>query len=129
MNKNEILKALCSLGFMPEEVEGFGYSIDYENLTIYIPVDEEDADSKCLTLLAPGIFVITKENRQAVLEAMVKLCGCFKYVQPVLMFDDQVGINYQHFLGDNEVSETILEHMINVVAFATVKFHNILNED
>lgn len=127
MIKEQVLKALSALGFISEEIEGFGYRFDYEGLTLIYSVDEED--SKCVTLIAPDVFDISDDNRTAVLEAMVKLCGKMKYVQPHIMFDNQVWLNYQYYTNDNEVTAILIEHMIRVLAFSTITFHKIINGD
>ena len=123
MIKENVLTALSALGFIPKEIEGFGYRFEYEGL-IYT-VDDEEA--KCITLTAPDVFDISDDNRVAVLEAMAKLCGKMKYVQPNIMFENQVWLNYQHYLGDNEVTPELIEHMIRVLAFSTITIHNIIN--
>ena len=127
MIKEQVLKALSALGFIPEEIEGFGYRFDYEGLTLIY--SEDDEDSKCVTLIAPDVFDISEDNRTAVLEAMVKLCGKMKYVQPHIMFENQVWLNYQYYTNDNEVTTTLIEHMIRVLAFSTITFHKIINGD
>lgn len=127
MITEQVLKALSALGFIPEEIEGFGYRFDYEGLTLIY--SEDDEDSKCVTLIAPDVFDISEDNRTAVLEAMVKLCGKMKYVQPHIMFENQVGLNYQYYTNDNEVTAALIEHMIRVLAFSTITFHKIINGD
>ena len=127
MIKEQVLKALSALGFIPEEIEGFGYRFDYEGLTLIY--SEDDEDSKCVTLIAPVVFDISDDNRTAVLEAMVKLCSKMKYVQPHIMFENQVWLNYQYYTNDNEVTATLIEHMIRVLAFSTITFHKIINGD
>ncbi len=127
MIKEQVLKALSALGFIPEEIEGFGYRFDYEGLTLIY--SEDDEDSKCVTLIAPDVFDISDDNRTAVLEAMVKLCSKMKYVQPHIMFENQVWLNYQYYTNDNEVTATLIEHMIRVLAFSTITFHKIINGD
>lgn len=127
MIKEQVLKALSTLGFIPEEIEGFGYRFDYEGLTLIY--SEDDEDSKCVTLIAPDVFDISEDNRTVVLEAMVKLCGKMKYVQPHIMFENQVWLNYQYYTNDNEVTATLIEHMIRVLAFSTITFHKIINGD
>lgn len=127
MIKDYVLSALSALGFIPEEIGGFGYRFDYEGLTIVY--SEEEEDIKCLSLMVPNLFDITDENREAVLETMVKISGRVKYVQPHIMFDNQVWINYQHYLGDNEITPELIEHMIRVLTYATIKFNNIINGD
>ena len=131
MQKEEVLSTLSALGFIPEELEGFGYRFEYDGLTLLYSVDEDDTN--CLTFIVPGIFDISEENRVSVLEVLVKLSGKMKYVQPYIMFDNQVWLNYQHYLGDNEVTPELLEHMIRVLGFATYNFHELIknngNED
>lgn len=127
MIKDNVLSALSALGFIPEEIEGFGYRFDYEGLTLVY--SEEEEDTKCISLMVPNLFDITDENRVAVLETMVKISGKVKYVQPHIMFYNQVWINYQHYLGDNEVTPELIEHMIRVLTYATIKFNKIINGD
>lgn len=124
MIKENVLTALSALGFIPKEIEGFGYRIEYEGLTIIYTVDDEEA--KCITLTAPDVFDISDDNRTAVLEAMAKLCGKMKYVQPHIMFENQVWLNYQHYLGKNEVTQELIEHMVHVLAISTITIHNII---
>lgn len=125
MIKENVLKAFSALGFIPEEIEGFGYRFEYEGLTVIYTVEDEEA--QCISLTAPDVFDISDDNRIAVLEAMVKLCGKMKYVQPHIMFENQVWLNYQHYLGENEVTAELIEHMIRVLAVSTITIHNIIN--
>ncbi|MDE5629376.1 MAG: hypothetical protein K2I69_07430 [Muribaculaceae bacterium] len=124
MIKENVLTALSALGFIPKEIEGFGYRIEYEGITLIYTVDDEEA--RCITLTAPDVFDISDDNRTAVLEAMAKLCGKMKYVQPHIMFENQVWLNYQHYLGENEVTQELIEHMIHVLAISTITIHNII---
>lgn len=127
MIKEQVLSALGALGFIPEEIDDVGYRFDYEGLTLLYSA--EDDDTKCITLIAPNVFEISDDNRTDVLEAMVKVCGRVKYVQPHILFENQVWINYQHYFGENEVTPELIEHMIRVLSFATSTFHKILNGD
>lgn len=127
MIKEQVLSALSALGFITEEIEGFGYRFDYEDLTLIYSEDDEDA--KCITLIAPAVFGVSDDNRTAVLEAMAMLCSKMKFVQPHIMFENQVWLNYQHYTGENEVTPALIEHMIRVLAFSTIKFHKIINGD
>lgn len=127
MITQQVLTALSFLGFRPEEVEDFGFRFEYEGLTILY--SEDDTDSKCLTLMVPNVKSVDADNRMDVLEAMVCLSGSIKYVQPYLMGDNQVWINYQHYLGEGDVTPDIIEHMVRVLGVATVKFHKMINDD
>ena len=65
MIKENVLTALSALGFIPKEIEGFGYRFEYEGLTVIYTVDDEEA--KCITLTAPDVFDISDDNSVAVL--------------------------------------------------------------
>ena len=127
MIKDKVLEILYHLGFQPELVdENFGYRFEYEGLTfLYIP---EDEDARTVYFMIPGIFDISEDNRVAVLEAMVKLAGRMKFVQPVII-SDSVWLNYQHFLGEQEPTPELIEHMIRVLAISTVQFHKFINNE
>lgn len=126
MKKEQVLSALSALGFIPEELESIGYRFEFEGLALLFMDDSQDSD--CVSLVAPGVFEISDDNRVVALEAMVKLCGSVKFVQAQIMFGDSVWLNYQHYIGDGEVTPELLEHMINALAYATVSFHKIINE-
>lgn len=127
MIQEKVLEILYQLGFQPELVdENFGYRFEYEGLTILLTPEDEESHTVCMML--PGIFDITEDNRMAVLEAMVKLAGRVKFVQPVI-FNDSVWLNYQHFLGEQEPTLEVIEHMIRVLAISTVQFHKFINNE
>lgn len=127
MIKEKILEMLYQLGFQPELVdECFGYRFEYEGLTVLFTPEDEDAHTACFMI--PGIFDISEDNKVAVLEAMVKLASRMKFVQPVII-QDSVWLNYQHYLGEQEPTLEIIEHIIRVLAISTVKFHKFINNE
>lgn len=127
MIKDKILEILYQLGFEPELVdESFGYRFDFEGITFLFPPEEEE--TKTVYLSVPSIFDVTPDNRGAVLEAMAAIAGGVKFVQPAIVFDS-VWLSYQHFLGENEPTPELLEHMIRALAYSTVKFIETINND
>jgi len=126
MRKEQVLEALSALGFMTEEMEGFGYSFEYEGLTVFYTPEEEE--SGCVTLIAPNIYDIPDDDRMTALEIMVELSGRIKYAQPYIMFDNRVWLKYQHYAGENEVTVDLIEQMIRVLAYGTVLFGKIKRE-
>lgn len=127
MIKEKILEILYQLGFQPELVdENFGYRFDYEGLNVLFTPEDEDAHTAYFMI--PGIFDISEDNRVVVLETMVKLSGRMKFVQPVII-SDSVWLNYQHFLGEQEPTPELIEHMIRVLAISTVQFHKFINNE
>ena len=125
MIQENVLAALYALGLIPEEIEGLGYGFECEGLSMIYAVDDEDA--QCINLIVPDIFDISEDNRIPVLETMVKLCRKIKFVQPHIMFEDQVWLNYQHYLGENEVTTDLIEHMIRVLSISTIQIHHYIN--
>lgn len=128
MIKESVLNALCALGFRPEEIDDFGYRIEYEGLTLLFS-DQDCEEAQCINMLVPNLFDITDENRMAVYEAMIQLSCRMKYVQPQIAGKTQVWLNYQHYLGDNEVTPDLVEHIIRVLVSSTINFHKIINGD
>lgn len=126
--KEKVLDILYRLGFEPEEMDGdWGYKFDYEDLTLlYCP---EDGKSETLVMMVPSIYEITEENKAAVQDAAMRLCGKMRFVQPAIMFGSSLWLNYQHFLGDVEPTEDLVAHMVRVLAVSTVNFHKIINHD
>lgn len=76
----------------------------------------------------PAIFDITEENRLAVLEAAIKLSGKMKFVQPNF-YVNTVWLGYQHFLGENEPDERLIEHMVRVLSVGVAQFHKFINNE
>lgn len=124
MITTDVLKVLKELGFIPEEIPEFGYSFDYEGLTFLYRF--EDEDSKCLNITLPNVFEITEDNRVKALEAMIKLTGKIKFVQPYIMDEDSVWLCYQHYLGENNVTSDLLEHIIRTLSYSLIEFQKII---
>lgn len=127
MIKDKVLEILYRLGFRPELIdESIGYRFEYEGLTILYSPDEEDAQT--VTLVIPSVFDVTDDNRVAALEAVAALSSKMKFVQPNIALDS-VWLNYQHFLGEHEPTQELIEHMVRVLAVSTVNFHKIINKE
>lgn len=128
MIKDQVIEILYQLGFQPELVdENLGFKFDYEGLTLLFTPEDEDAHT--VFFMVPNIFDVTDDNRIAVMEAVVKLAGKMKFVQPTLM-SDAVWLNYHHYLAKEEQpSLELIEHMIRVLAASTIQFHKIINNE
>lgn len=128
MIKEDVLDALSALGFIPNEIEGIGFEIEYEGLTMLYAIEEND-DSKSINFIVPGIFEVSDDNKEAVYDAIVELGGNMKYAQAYIMFGNKVWINYAHYIGENDVTPQLIEHIITVLAYATANFHKIMIGD
>lgn len=124
MIKEQTLATLRAMGFEPSEVTPSVYRFEYEGLNILYAAEEDEV--RCLPLVVPDIYELTEENTPVVLEAIPMLCGSVKYVQPVIMFEKELWLNYQHFLGDHEVTPELIEHMLKALAYAAVTFHELI---
>lgn len=127
MAQEKVLEILRRLGFQPELIdENFGYRFEYEGLNFLL--EHEDEDTKTISLIIPAVFDVTEENRSQVIEAAIKLSTKLKFVQPNLTLDS-IWLNYQHYLGDNEPTEDLIEHMVRLLAISTLHFQQILNNE
>ncbi len=125
MIQEKVLAVLYRLGFQPELVdESIGYDFEYEGITFLFAYD--DKDSKTITLTVPNLFYVTEENRIKTLEALNTLANNLNFVQPNIAFDS-VWLEYQHYLGDNEPTEALIEHMVRTLATSTIQFGSILH--
>ena len=125
MIKEQVLNALSVLGFIPVETGDADYSFNYEGLRLLYSVSAEKA--RCVTLVAPEVSDISDDNCEDVVRAMVLLCAEIMFVQPRITSENKVSINYQHYLGDNEVTVGLIEHMVTILSVASSKFSQIIN--
>ena len=125
--KAKYVQLLRQLGFKPEEVDDIGLSFEYEGLTLIIATESSN-QGEWVTLFAPNIYEVNEANALAVLEAIATLCQTIKYVQPHIMFEKEVWINYIHYLGDNELTEDLIEHMVDVLEVAVREFYSIITK-
>lgn len=121
------MSALRSLGFIPEEIEDFGFRFEFEGFPFLYTSDTDEEETRCITFIVPAIHQVTEENRGKTLEALLKLCYHMKFVQPNIIFDEQVCLTYQHYAGDNPVTEDLIEHIIRVLIASTSKFFTLLD--
>lgn len=106
MNKELVLSKLEELGFMLEEAGEFGHIFKYEELTIlYMP----DDDDNFLRFAVPGIFDVTDENKDFVLEVVNATNMAIKYSK-TCVYGDDVWVFYEYRLFDNAHLDDILEH-------------------
>lgn len=129
MNKIEkTLTSLRELGFFVETIgDDLGYKFEFEGINYFIANEDTEADD--ITISVPGVYDIPEDGRTEALEAMNTLCGKVKFIQPVIMFDNQVWLNYQHHLGEADPTTETVEHMIRALAFGTAIFHQITSEN
>lgn len=127
MIKDKVLAILRELGFQPELInEVLGYKFEIDGLDILFQPQDEDA--RTLYFILPCVHDVTDNNRIATLEAMAKLTGSVKFIQPVI-FADSVWLNYQHYLGESEPTSDVIEHMLIVLSYSLVEFKKIINNE
>lgn len=124
---DKVLQLLGNVGFRPELVdESLGYKFEYEGLNYLLRM--EDEDSQTISLTVPAVFDVTEENRQQALEAAIEVANKLKFVQPNLTLDS-IWLSYQHYLGANDPTEDLIEHMIRLLSVSTILFQQILNNE
>ena len=128
MKKETFKKILGELGFIPEELEGAGMTIEFEGLSILIP-DDNFQDNDCVTLMAINVAGLEKNEKDEIYRALIELCGRLKFVQPQIMFDSQIWLCYQHYISEGkEITIDLIEHMIRVLISSALNLNNILKE-
>lgn len=128
MGKEKVIKVLGELGFIPEELDGIGMTIECEGLTILISEDNYQ-DLNCITLLAINLLDFEEDKKTEVYSALIELCSKIKFVQPQVMFGSQVWLCYQHYINNEDgMTAELMEHMIMVLVSSALNFNHILNE-
>lgn len=109
MMKEKILDTFKALGFEMKELEGFGYSFEYEGRSyLYLP-NEDDEDFLSVSL--PAIWDNDEEKDVNFYQVMDKLNGTLKYVK-VNKFNGSMWLFYERELLENEDLKRLLSHMI-----------------
>ena len=127
--KEQILSTFAAMGFLLDEMEGFGYSFRYEGINyLYMPNDD---DEDFLNLAIPAIDEVTENNINAALMLMDKLNSTVKYVKANRL-GDSIWLFYERELYGGEDFEMLLSRMILHLEAAINFFHlamdNINNE-
>ncbi len=107
--KEQILNTFVTMGFLLEEMEGFGYGFSYEGINyLYMPNDD---DEDFLNLAIPAILEVTEDNTHAALMLMDKLNSTLKYVKANRL-GDSIWLFYERELYGGEDFEKLLSSMI-----------------
>lgn len=125
MKKELVLSKLEELGFELVEVGEHGYAFEFEKLTIlYMPDDDE----YFLRFAVPGIFDVTDENKDDVLDVVNETNMAIKYSK-TCVFGDDVWIFYEYRIFDDEHLEEILEHVMRLLQVTYYLFHRKVEGD
>ena len=107
--KEQILNTFATMGFLLEEMEGFGYAFRYEGINyLYMPNDD---DEDFLNISIPAIVEVTEANTQVAFMLMDKLNSKLKYVK-ANRFGDSIWLSYERELYGGENFEKLLSRMI-----------------
>ena len=107
--KEQILNTFATMGFLLEEMEGFGYGFRYEGINyLYMPNDD---DEDFLNISIPAIVEVTEANTQVAFMLMDKLNSKLKYVK-ANRFGDSIWLSYERELYGGENFEKLLSRMI-----------------
>ena len=119
--KEQILDTFATMGFLLEEMEGFGYGFSYEGINyLYMPSDD---DEDFLNLAIPAIVEVTEENTQAVFMLMDRLNSTLKYVKANTQ-GDSIWLFYERELYGEEDFEKLLSRMILHLEAAIIFFRD-----
>lgn len=127
MIKEDVLNALSTLGFIPQQKENEDslYFFNYKGLKI-IYLSEED-DTQCISFsIIYGSEIL--KNGPMKYDTVIELCNTIRYVQPTFPDSDYVQINYFHYVVNNEVTPQLIEHIIDTLAFANSYINKIVED-
>ncbi len=111
---------LNSQGYLPQIQDNGNLLFRSRDLT-YIYVDN-DNDAEFLQLILPGIFDVTEDNRDVVLEAMNKVAFSMKVAKPVII-NDQVWLFFENLIDSTPDVSTIIPRAIDILAGARDEFY------
>lgn len=121
---DQVYDFLKEQGLMPNKIEDNRYIVfKYQTYTfVYMsPEDDEYYFKMCL----PGIFDVTEDNRDAVLEIANDLNTQYKLVK-VCVEEDRVDINVEFFLDSDPVFEDFIPRVLGAMLGAFADFHKAL---
>lgn len=107
--KEKILEAFKALGFKMEELEGLGYSFEYEGKNFLYMYNEDDEDF--LNIALPAVLDIDDENNVGFYQLMDKINSTLKYVKAYKL-NDSMWFFYERELFGGEDMTQILSRMI-----------------
>ena len=119
--KEQIMNTFATMGFVLEEVEGFGYGFRYEGINYLFMPNDDDEDF--LNLAIPAILEVTEDNTNAALMLMDKLNSTLKYVKANRL-GDSIWLFYERELYGGEDFEKLLSRMILHLEAAINFFRN-----
>jgi hypothetical protein len=126
MGIEKVITAFRSLGFDPEVTESGSYLVKYDGIDVLYLPDEDDEEF--FRIVIPGVFDVTDENREMVMELVNKTNVRLKYTKTCIM-DDAVWVVYEAFILDEALIEGLIEHGMCLLKVTAYVFHKTIEGD
>lgn len=118
-----VLDFLKKQGFCPDQNEDGNIVFRFEMKTFLFI--NNDSDEEFFQLALPGIFDVTEENRELVLEACNKVNFNVK-VAKACLWDDSVWVFFENILDQSPEVDTIIPRALGILKHAQQTFYEAL---
>lgn len=121
----KLLEIMANMGFITEEVEGFGHTFKYEGSTMLLM--DNNGDEEFLNIAVPGIIDFDDVDELTFYHLADKVNSTLKYVK-CYKFSDGLWLFYERELFGGEDLEKIIARMIMRLEAALIFFRKAKNE-
>jgi hypothetical protein len=119
-----VMNFLKEQGFTPQVDEDNGNILFKYQMSTFIFFNN-DEDEEFFQLAFPGIFDVTEDNREMVLEAANKVNSAMK-VAKVIVPNDSVWVLFEVILDKSPEVGSIIERGLNILQHARQEFYEVL---
>lgn len=126
MKTEDVIGALRSLGFTPQDNGNDSYSLEFENLVVLYMPDEDDEEFFRCSL--PGVFEVNDENKEMIMELINRTNMRMKYTKTAI-YGDAVWVFYEAHIWSDSCVEDMIEHAMYLLKATLHLFHSLVEGD
>lgn len=119
-----VLNFLQEQGFRPEVDTDNGNIIFKYQMKTFLFINN-DEDEEFFQLIMPGIFDVTEDNREIVLEALNKTNGSYKVIKCSII-RDEVWVFFESLLDSTPEVQDIIPRALDMLQGAGLRFYECL---
>lgn len=118
------MEYLRSEGFLPQIDEKNGNILfKYQSATFIF--FNNDEDEEFFQLAFPGIYAVTEENRELILEAMNKVNDSTKVAKAIIV-GEKVWLLFETILDHSPEVGSIIQRALSILQYARERFYEVL---